>query len=101
MSMRIEINEDEEGGYFTVVVNGQFADMLGRDEALGVVAHALFSNVMRAPYLQSYAGWDAWNRRYRVDESKPPIALLADQRVLSTAHTGIRPLFRPSNREAV
>lgn len=76
MPLHIELIETGAGGGFTVIVNGQFADMLCRDEALGVIAAALFTGCKRLPYLQTYEQWDAQDRRWRENERAPITALL-------------------------
>lgn len=75
--LRLELLETEPGS-FTVICDGQFADRLCRDEAMGVLAGALFCNTQRPPFLKTYAQWDAWNRRYALptDNHRAPVALL-------------------------
>ena len=75
-SLHIELIESEPGN-FTVIVGGLFADMLCRDEALGVIAAALFVGQTRLPYLKSYVEWDFWNRKYRAGNHQAPAALLS------------------------
>lgn len=56
-------------GWAMVRVGDLFADHLGKDEALGVVASALFSS---APpmYVRSYEEWVRWNERFlKLDRS--------------------------------
>lgn len=75
MSLRIELFKTEEAGY-TVIVNGRFADRLCPDEALGVVAAALYAGAQRIPYITSYEEWLARERRYRVNDIEPVAGLL-------------------------
>jgi hypothetical protein len=89
--MKIELIVTDEGIF--VSVDGEFADQLGHDEALGVVAAALFSG-RRIPYVRSYESWTRWNERYGTHRLEPVQALIEDRRVISTAHTGLRPLHR-------
>ena len=49
----------------TVIVDGRFVDHLCLDEALGVVASALFSGRDDLPYVKTYAAWDAWDKHFR------------------------------------
>ena len=71
--MHIEVLKVD--GSFTVIVDGKFADHLCPDEALGVVAAAIFSGFTRIPYVKSYEEWDRWERKYRCKvEPLPPIA---------------------------
>lgn len=76
--LRIELLEPEPGT-FTVIVGDLFADNLGRDEALAVVAGALFCNTKAPPFLKTYREWSFWDERYRQPDRKPfkPAALLA------------------------
>ena len=69
--MNLELFETTPG-FFTVIVNGKFADMCTRDEALGVVASALFSK--RPIFVRSYESW--LKARSLYNDFKPPIALL-------------------------
>lgn len=65
MPLHIELIEPEQG-HFTVIVGGRFADHLCRDEALGIVAAALFGGQQGPlPYLRTYEQWDYWDREYR------------------------------------
>lgn len=75
--LHVEILEPEPGN-FTVIVGDLFADHLCRDEALGVVAGALFCNTKPPPYLKTYSEWSLWDQRYRQHDQKPflPAALL-------------------------
>ena len=70
MSLRIELLEPEPG-HFTVVVGDRFADHLMRDEALAVVAGALFCNTHEPPFLKTYEQWARWDQRYRQPEGQP------------------------------
>lgn len=72
----IELFEPEPG-HFTVICGGKFADRLCRDEALGVIAAALFCGAIRPPYLHTYAEWDRWDRHYGSQTRQPITALLA------------------------
>lgn len=74
--LHIELLEPEPG-WFTVIVGDRFADKLGRDEALGVVAAALFAGTRGLPYVRTYEQWADWDLRFRCNEFKPPIALLS------------------------
>lgn len=72
--MHLELIQTERG-YFTVIVDGQFADRLCPDEALGVVAAAIYRGCTRLPYVQSYEQWDRFDQRYRhKDDPRPPTA---------------------------
>lgn len=75
MPLHIELIEVERGG-FTVLAGDRFADRLGRDEALAVIAALLFSGIT-PPYLYTYVQWDAWHRRYCSDSVQPITALLS------------------------
>jgi hypothetical protein len=78
----IEQRTEYGGSYLTVIDHGRgtFADKLASDEALGVVAQALMGprELPRLRYMETYADWAAWERRYRAkDEPYPePVALL-------------------------
>lgn len=61
MNKRIEITEIGSGEY-TVRVDNLFADHLTRDEVLGVVASALFSE--KIMYVKTYEQWVYWQERY-------------------------------------
>lgn len=75
--IRIELIEVEPN-YFTVIVGDRFADQLCRDEALGVIAGALFCKTKEPPFLKTYAQWSAWDQRYRHNGQQfQPAALLA------------------------
>lgn len=63
-----------EEGYLTVIVDGRFADHLCLDEALGVVASALFSGRKELPYLKTYEQWDAADKHFRRREPAIKIA---------------------------
>ena len=63
-----------EEGHLTVIVDGRFADHLCVDEALGVVASALFSGRKELPYLKTYEQWDAQDKFFRRREPQPKIA---------------------------
>jgi hypothetical protein len=78
MSLRIELIEPEPG-HFTVIVGDKFADHLGRDEALAVVAGALFCNTTAPPFLKTYREWAWWDQQYRQPRGQPfkPEALLS------------------------
>lgn len=73
--MHIELLKTSDAGY-TVIVDGLFCDLLAPDEALGVVAAAIFAGVKRVPYVRSYAEWDRWERKYhtRPEDQRPPLA---------------------------
>lgn len=72
---RIELIDTGKG--WTVIVGGMFADHLCDDEALGVVAAAIYSNRPRLPYVRTYAEWVDWELRFRGgDPVVPPAALL-------------------------
>lgn len=87
--IRIEIIEIEDYG-FTICMGDQIALWCGRDEALGVVAAALFSSPEKIPYLRSYESvlQDPYLWREK------PVAFLTDQRV--TSDVAIR--FKPDPR---
>ncbi len=72
--LRIELIETEPG-HFTVIAGDRFADHLMRDEALGVIAAALFSGGGAAPYLKTYEQWSAWDAKYRSPQPKPAALL--------------------------
>ncbi len=76
--LRIELLEPEPG-HFTVIVGQRFADHLFRDEALAVVAGALFCNTREPPFLKTYDEWARWDERYRQPDRRPfrPAALLS------------------------
>lgn len=78
MTTHLELFETEQG-HFTVIVGGVFADHLGRDEALGVVASVLFAGTKGVPYLKTYEQWSWWQERYRHRDTPPfrPAALLS------------------------
>ena len=64
-----------EGNYFTVIVDGEFASMLTVDEALGVMASALFGE--RPIFVKSYEAWVAWEKSLtKIGTYKEPVALL-------------------------
>jgi hypothetical protein len=71
--LKIELFQTAEPG-FTVIVGDRFADGLCPDEALGVVASALFGSGAPHPYLKTYEQWHAYGVRYR--EWKAPVALI-------------------------
>ena len=75
---RIEILMTGDNSY-TAVVDGLFADHLIKDEALAVVAAALFSDHSLPPFVRSYESWDWWQRRYSPHDYTPP-----DERLLLT-----------------
>lgn len=78
MPLHIELIEPEPG-HFTLIVGDKFADHLSRDEALAVVAGALFCNTSAPPFLKTYAEWAWWDTRYNQPNQQPfqPAALLA------------------------
>lgn len=76
MLMHVELIETERGS-FTVVAGEKFADRLGRDEALGVLAALLFGGVQALPYMRTYDQWLAWHRRYCAPDIQEPVALLS------------------------
>ena len=61
--MKIEIERRDANDYY-VRVDDWFADRLGVDEALGVVASALFRTTGRPLFVRSYEEWaaDPWRR---------------------------------------
>lgn len=73
---RLELIETDRG-YFTVIIGERFGDMLGRDEALGVIAAFLFNPSKMPPYLMTYERWvkqaQAWRSSGRWEE---PVALI-------------------------
>ena len=75
--MKIEMRSEGPKGTWTVVVDDLFADHLAPDEALGVVAAALFSgSPKKHPFLRSYESWLWFEKRYR-NYSRPVTALLS------------------------
>lgn len=58
--MKISIQTDDSGCH--VIVDDKWADCLGRDEALGVVASALFSD--HVLYVRTTEEHARWNERY-------------------------------------
>ena len=74
--LRLELIESESG-FFSVIVGDRFADMLCRDEALGVIAAALFGGHGQMPYLKTYEMWTWWDRKYRSATRREPVALLS------------------------
>lgn len=76
MALHIELIETGPK-YFTVICGERFADHLACDEALGVVAAALFGGQQHLPFLKTYVEWDQWDRLYRADGRRPVAALLA------------------------
>lgn len=74
--LHIELFESEPG-WFTVIVGDRFSDKLGRDEALGVVATALFMGQTRLPYIKTYEQWHHWQRTFFCNDFQPPVALLS------------------------
>jgi hypothetical protein len=85
--MNLELIETERG-YFTVIIGARFADMLGRDEALGVIAAFLFNPEKMPPYLMTYERWvkqaQAWRSSSRWEE---PVALLEMRKSSATIGT--------------
>lgn len=77
MTLRLELFETDPG-YFTVILGDKFADHLGRDEALAVVAGALFCNMQAPPFLHTYEQWSAWRQHYGTPGRQPfkPAGLL-------------------------
>lgn len=70
--MKIEILQTGDNDY-TVIVDDKFADRLCVDEALGVVASALFTNKVPL-FIKTYEAWHYLQKRYgRIEE---PIGLL-------------------------
>lgn len=72
--MRAEIIETDKNSY-TVIVDGLFAGQLTKDEALGSIASALFSE-RRPIFLKTYDEWLRWEKRLIRNTIKTPIALL-------------------------
>lgn len=72
---RIELIEVRPGDW-TVIADGAFADRLCDDEALGVIAAAIYSNRPRLPYVRSYEEWVWFQRRYMSETFVAPAALL-------------------------
>lgn len=84
----IELVEGEHG--WTVIVGGNFADGLGPDEALWVVA-TLLAGGDRPRWLKSYAAWHAWREQYsRVDPLVRPVAALPDLRAQPSPYVATR-----------
>ena len=52
---------------------------MSADEALGVVAAALYGGASRPPYVKSYEAWAAFEERYGPKPARPvvPAALLS------------------------
>lgn len=75
MKDRIEIIPTDSN-QFTVIVGGVFADRLTVDEALGVVASALFRPEKPPLYARSYEQWMRFNSKYNINPPVNPIALL-------------------------
>lgn len=65
------------GGGFTAIVDGKFAEGLTPDEALGVVASALFGPY--PIYVRTYEEWYRWREKWQL--LKPVSGLLEDLRV--------------------
>ena len=66
----------ETRGGWTVIVDDLFAEGLGKDEALGVVASALFS--CKPIFVCSYEEWvqqTRWWNRFENTPSKAPLLL--------------------------
>lgn len=80
MKLHVELFEPQPG-HFTVIVGDKFADHLCRDEALAVVAGALYCNTSAPPFLKTYAEWARWDQRFRQPDRQPfkPAALLTYQ----------------------
>lgn len=76
--LRCELLQTEHG--FTVICGGRFADRLCRDEALGVIAGALYSGAANAPYLKTYEQWDWFERKYARAERPAVAGLLTFRR---------------------
>ena len=83
---------ESRDGMFFAQVDDRFTDHLARDEALGVVAAALFGSAV--PYLRDYAGWISLLRYY--DQWSEPAALLP----ASVAPMDVSP-FVLSHRELI
>jgi hypothetical protein len=75
MSIRLELIEPSPG-LFTVIVGDKFGDMLGRDEALGVIAAVLFAPEKMPAYVGTYAQWIRRTRGWREHEWAEPVALI-------------------------
>lgn len=73
---RIELIEVAPHNW-TVIVDGQFADRLCDDEALGVVAAAIYGHRDRLLYVRDYAAWVWWQRRYMSESFSPPVGLIS------------------------
>ena len=99
MALHVELIETESG-FFSVIVGDRFADMLARDEALGVIAAALFGGRGQLPYLKDYVTWDWWDRKYRSATRREPVALLSwnDSFALQAAHLQSDKAFGGSSR---
>ncbi len=76
MQRRIELIETRPGDW-TVIAGERFADRLCDDEALGVVAAAIYGHRQRLPYVKDYAEWVWWQQRYMKETFTPPVALLS------------------------
>ena len=82
MSLHIEMFETAPG-QFTVILGDLFADRLGRDEALAVVAGALFCGTAAPPFVRTYECWSAWQERYCDRKPFRPAALLSWNRAIA------------------
>lgn len=71
----ITISKCSNGGYF-VSQGDKVADRLGPDEALGVVAHALFGDGSEHRFLDTVEGWQEreFKHRERVQKAIEPVA---------------------------
>ena len=76
--MKIELVERRPGCFF-VRIGDLFSDELGADEALGVIASALFNREAKPPYIGSYEDWFYWNKRYCPSNIQEPVALLENK----------------------
>lgn len=87
MPHSIEIIKAEHG--WTVIAGDRFANSLGPDEALWVIATLLRGGDEVPRYMKNYEEEMAWRSRYckTNDPPVPPVALLEDLRVRGPAVT--------------
>lgn len=75
--MKIELLQSDRKGDWTVIVDGIFADHLCPDEALGVVAAAIFGGFPRHhPFLKTYEQWRHFRERICRQEGLEIVGLL-------------------------
>jgi hypothetical protein len=64
---QLTITEEEWG--FTVTAEGHIAEHLGRDETLGCIASALFTDGVPM-YMQTLAQREAWHAKYEQPDER-------------------------------